>query len=91
MNSILDREMADTHSSVVKVVLEVASLVFRQQVRAEDSFLELGIDSLSIVEYCRRLEARLGVDVDIEALFAAETLASFGTALARRVCIGEAQ
>lgn len=74
----------NTNLPVVSVVLETASLVFRQTVRGEDSFFELGIDSLTMMEYCRRLEERLSIEIEVEELFASEDLASFGAALAAR-------
>jgi acyl carrier protein len=76
---------------IVALVLETASLVFRQPVRGEDSLFELGVDSLSVIEYCRRLEERLGIEVELEELFAAESLASLGAILADRVISGKAQ
>ena len=76
---------SSTPSPVVTLLVETASLVFRQTVREEDSLFELGVDSLSVIEYCRQLEERLGVDVEVEELFAAESLAAFGTLLAPRV------
>jgi len=71
-------------SPLLAVVLETASLVFQQQVRPEDSLFELAVDSLTVVEYCRRLESSLGVRIDVEELFAADSLASFGALLAAR-------
>jgi len=84
-SSISGSNAANPNSPLVTLVLEIATLVFRQPVRGEDSFFELGVDSLSVIEYCRRLEERLGVEVDIQELFAAEDLASFGASLATRV------
>jgi acyl carrier protein len=84
-------QRVDNAPSVATVVMETAAQVFRQPVRHEDSLLELGVDSLSVIEYCRRLEERLGVEVDVEELFAAESFASFGAALAARVSSGTSQ
>jgi acyl carrier protein len=83
--------LVSTQPLLETLVLETASQVFRQRVRREDSLFELAVDSLSVIEYCQRLEERLGVEVDIEELFAAESLASFSAVLETRVSLGKAE
>jgi acyl carrier protein len=73
------------NAETVDVVLEIASSVFRQPVKGEDRFSELGVNSLCVIRYCQQLEERLGLELDVQQLFEAENLASFGALLATRV------
>ncbi|WP_062214976.1 acyl carrier protein [Streptomyces sp. NBRC 109706] len=64
-------------ASVLNTVIAVAEGVFESPVRPDDTFFDLGADSLRIVEFAQRLEDRLGVPVDLDGLVSGDPIEKF--------------
>jgi acyl carrier protein len=72
---------------LLETVLTTARTVFRKPVTPTDNFFDLGGDSLCAVEFGMLLEERLGVEMDMNALLAANDLADMAGVVAD--CLGK--
>jgi acyl carrier protein len=79
------RETVSGHQQALQAVLaETRAILGDAEIGAEDSFFAIGGTSLDCVELTSRLQSQHQLQVDLEAVFSAQSLAEI--ALAARPC-----